>query len=400
MEHKYSDYKFEDFLSDDYFIESIKNPTPKSIAFWGELIQSHLISENEYKMAVSFLQALSVKKQELSNEELTKMFSDFENRIASEKSEKGIFGRYFINYAKIASVIILVFVSTLYLFNSQNDSIRDNEISAIASTLKTDIKPDVTTLSTSEDEEILISEDESSITYSSQGDIHINNGEKVKSKDSLNKADQYNQLYVPKGKRSTLTFADGTKVWVNAGTRVIYPSNFGDDRREIYVDGEIYLDVVKNPDKPFIVKTKDLSIKVLGTSFNVNAYEDNTNTSVVLVNGSVEVDAKTKIVKLQPNQKFTQTDKNLSIENVDVEYYTLWKSGAYKFKQEKLSSVLEALSNYYGVKINCRDNSGNHICSGRLNLKDNVEYILNGFNKMLDIQWTYKNGEYIITNKQ
>ena len=80
------------------------------------------------------------------------------------------------------------------------------------------------------------------------------------------------QLLVPAGKRSMITFPDGTKIWINSGTQLIYPSRFSSSKREIFVNGEVYLEVTKDANRPFIVKTEALDVKVLGTSFNVKAY--------------------------------------------------------------------------------------------------------------------------------
>ena len=102
---------------------------------------------------------------------------------------------------------------------------------------------------------------------------------------------ELNKLVVSYGKRARITLCDGTKIWANAGTVLLYPTYFEDKKREIYVDGEIYIDVTPNPEKPFIIKTSDMGIKVLGTSFNVSAYRDDAEKSIVLVTGKVEVAA-------------------------------------------------------------------------------------------------------------
>ncbi len=83
----------------------------------------------------------------------------------------------------------------------------------------------------------------------------------------------FNQLIVPNGKRSTLALEDGTKMWINAGSRVIYPNKFKKNKREIYVDGEVYMEVARDEERPFVVKTNMLDVQVLGTSFNVMAYK-------------------------------------------------------------------------------------------------------------------------------
>lgn len=100
---------------------------------------------------------------------------------------------------------------------------------------------------------------------------------------------KYNQIITAKGKRSQLQLSDGTMLWVNSATRVIYPTQFSETEREIYVDGEIYIEVAKENKRKFIVKTKDFSVQVLGTKFNVSSYENNAISKVLLVEGKVSV---------------------------------------------------------------------------------------------------------------
>lgn len=106
-----------------------------------------------------------------------------------------------------------------------------------------------------------------------------------------------------------LTFSDGSKVWVNAGTRVIYPTEFEKDKREIYVDGEIYIEVARDEERPFYVRTKDMNVRVLGTKFNVTAYESEPIRSVVLAQGCVQVETtQTPKAILAPNQMFSSVE--------------------------------------------------------------------------------------------
>ena len=113
----------------------------------------------------------------------------------------------------------------------------------------------------------------------------------------------------------------------NAGSRVIYPALFAKDKREIVVEGEVYLDVRKDPSRPFIVKTKEFEVKVLGTQFNVCAYEEDSEASVVLVEGKVEVQTETGNEKttLAPNQLIAVSEGGTSVKEVDVFEYICWK---------------------------------------------------------------------------
>lgn len=126
------------------------------------------------------------------------------------------------------------------------------DIATFAVQTKTELPAtEETLLILAEDKVVSLKEKETTITYDS---VAIKANEENISKKELA---VYNQLVIPRGKRSVLTFSDGSKVWVNAGTRVIYPTEFEKDKREIYVDGEIYIEVARDEERPFYVRTKD-----------------------------------------------------------------------------------------------------------------------------------------------
>ena len=186
---------------------------------------------------------------------------------------------------------------------------------------------------------------------------------------------EFNKLVVSYGKRARVTLCDGTKIWANAGTVLLYPTHFEDKKREIYVDGEIYIDVTPNPEKPFIIKTSDMGVKVLGTSFNVSAYREDVEKSVVLVTGKVEVTASNgESVRILPNDRFRQSTDKYVVDKVNVEDYVSWKEGRLSFKNTELGGILKQLSRYYNVRIDY-DKQQQITCSGKLNLDDTIEQI-------------------------
>lgn len=159
---------------------------------------------------------------------------------------------------------------------------------------------------------------------------------------------------------------------------MIYPAKFTDHSREIFVEGEVFLDIVHDEKKPFIVKTRRMEVTDLGTQFNVSAYDNESNCLVVLVKGKVEVQTKRKRKStLSPNQLFlydNASDKN-TILNVNTQDYVAWKDGYYQFSQQKLDVVLEKLCKYYGVKIQWDDKVGELTCSGKLDLKEEMDKV-------------------------
>jgi len=155
----------------------------------------------------------------------------------------------------------------------------------------------------SEQKTVRLEEKKSSIRYDA-AEIHIN--EDARKPITKKEVAAFNQLLVPYGKQTTLTLADGTRVWVNAGSRLIYPSAFDDDRREIYAEGEIYIEVTHDAARPFTVHTGKMDVRVLGTRFYVSSYGRDRTQEVVLRSGSVNVapaDAPEHGIRIEPDQR-------------------------------------------------------------------------------------------------
>ena len=222
--------------------------------------------------------------------------------------------------------------------------------------------------------EMNIGSEESQIDYTTSGKIIVD-------RDTIeNRTNdftvRYNQVVVPHGKRTRLRLSDGTAIYVNSGTRVVYPLHFGTGNREIYVEGEAYLEVAHDKDRPFIVRTGNIDVKVLGTKFNVFAYEGE-QPSVVLVDGSVDVSTATAHRRIRPGQKISANGEALTAaERVNVESYISWIRNELVYDNESLTSVFRRLQTYYGLKfdIGC-DISRMHV-SGRLSLAENPSDVL------------------------
>lgn len=197
----------------------------------------------------------------------------------------------------------------------------------------------------------------------------------------------YQQLITPPGQRSMVILADGTRAYVNANSRLVYPTVFKPERREIYVEGEVYLEVSRDEQRPFVVRTHEMEIEVLGTKFNLSAHPDEEEKSVVLVSGLVRIAAKGKQqgIVLQPNQRYAQYKGTSEVKCVDASVYTLWTQGLYAFEHEPLRQILSRLERYYGVHISCDDAVANLTCSGKLDLKENVSRLLKELSGALPI---------------
>ena len=161
----------------------------------------------------------------------------------------------------------------------------------------------------------------------------------------------YNTLIVPRGYTYHLVLSDGTKVWLNADTRLRYPSMFPQDARLVTVEGEAYFEVASDAVRPFIVQSNHASIKVLGTAFNINTYEN--NIAATLVQGKIVVHHKGDSTYLHPGQQLLSKAPydNASVRTIDTEIYTAWKDGELIFAETTLEDICRRLERIYNYKI-------------------------------------------------
>jgi len=237
-------------------------------------------------------------------------------------------------------------------------------------------------------------ENEETIIQTETGDLLVGDQSKLQASEITT---EYLTVVVPKGRRTTVKFSDGTIAWVNSGSKLIYPKVFGEKSRNISVDGEIYLEVARNENKPFYVHTKGFDVEVLGTKFNVNAYGDDSRNSVVLVDGSVEVLANNTRNRLHPNQAFLSENNVYKILSVDVYPHIAWKEGVMKLNGETLSEIMKRLSRYYGIEIHFDEKFGKERYVGKLNMKDSIEHVLHSLSLSTPFKYTWKDNAIYIT---
>lgn len=170
--------------------------------------------------------------------------------------------------------------------------------------------------------------------------------------DSMNRVveeEKYNTLTVPRGGEFSLELADGTRVWLNAESSLRYPVHFVGDERKVEMEGEVYFEVAKNKEKPFIVTANGVDIRVLGTSFNVSAYRDKVVTT--LVEGKVQLEKEGKRVVLSPDQQGIWVGRDFEVKVVDARNYTLWKEGIFYFEDVDLETILDDMARWYNVNV-------------------------------------------------
>lgn len=256
----------------------------------------------------------------------------------------------------------------------------------------------------SNDKTVHIDKDTVGIVYTPEGNIRINKdvaevGKVETGKDGSEK-DNFNQIIVPKGKYTQLTLADGTRMHVNSGTRVVYPRVFGDRHREIYVEGEVFLDVTPDKKRPFHVKTSQFEVEVLGTSFNVNSYKQRTEGEVVLVEGSVKLfDKHNNQVLLKPDNLITVRDGQAGkVKQVNARDYTAWINGLLILHDEPLMKVFEKLERFYAVSIVIDPSIQTEIVDGKLDLRLSLPELIRMISVVVPIDYQSNNGTYYINS--
>ena len=398
MFRDYSKYQLADYLTDDYFIDSMLNPTPETEEFWKECIDDGKIEINEFISAFMNLKNLHENKVEVPSERIDFIF----DRIQTTNNSRNKKTIYFKNFRYIAVACSIIGIISISLFNylkiHQKDSNQQIADFARENIIHTQ-QPNHEIQVVSGSQTLAVKGVQAKVEYDQNGKLKVNKQAVAVNQSivAVKPTAIYNQLRVPYGKRAFLTLSDGTTLWVNTGTTVIYPTTFAKEKREIFVEGEVYAEVFHDAKRPFIIKTEKIDVQVLGTVFNVTAYKEDKQTNVVLVSGSVNVKPKNgKATIMKPNQLFAYTEKASTLSNVDVENYTSWHIGVYVFKNEPIENILLRLSRYYNVTMKLPTYASGISCSGKLELKDDLNQLLNGLTEITSMNFAVKKDEYQI----
>src|SRR5699024_4700831 len=253
---------------------------------------------------------------------------------------------------KVAAAILILLMSgsAIYFFNSKNALTEPQE--KIAKSITAPI-PNIHPGSTKAvlqagNSQVVLSNTDTSFTLAGNK-VNINNG-------AVNIEEQAPVEYtlkVPRGGTYSLVLADGTKVWLNAGSKLTYPSQFSGNMREISLTGEAYFEVATNAQHPFIVHTRQQEIKVLGTSFNVQAYLDNKTNTTTLVEGKVAVHKGKEQWLLKPGQQIETNRLGSSVlhKNVNMSEIIAWKNGYFRFDKANIQTIMKRLSRWYDIDV-------------------------------------------------
>jgi hypothetical protein len=384
---KYKTFTAQDFVFDDHFREILAGKLAPNYSI-AQLKQDLPEKSLEIDLAVNIIKDLDVTVHENSDTRKSELWG----KVVAKRSRE-----IRLNLLRYAAVVFLVIGSGFFtLFLTQNKS----EIDKFASSQNIPVGKEVS-LVMSDGEQIHINNKESKIQYNHLGtSILVDDTIQL---EQNNDTDGFNQMIVPYGKRSYLLLSDGTKVWINSGSRLVYAPQFTGDTREVFLEGEAYFEVAKDANKPFYVRTDAFTINVLGTKFNVKAYKDDKEYTTVLVEGKVSMKVQdqffSKDAILAPNQKMTliKGQSDFQRSNVDdTGFYTNWIYGYLEFKNANLSDVLKSIQRYYNIDIELNTKGQSSIVSGKLDLKSEPDRILNGLALLSHTKIIKSDNKYVV----
>jgi ferric-dicitrate binding protein FerR (iron transport regulator) len=190
----------------------------------------------------------------------------------------------------------------------------------------------------------------------------------------------YNTLTTPRGGQFQVVLPDGTQVWLNSASTLTYPVVFTGKKREVVLKGEAYFEVKQQASQPFLVNAGDVNIHVLGTGFNVMAYEEEGRVATTLVEGSVAVSDRdnTNRVLLLPRQQagLLRNERRFTVRQPDMEQVLAWKNGYFSFEKTDLRAIMRQIERWYNVKVEYRGVIGEIVLTGRVSRKEYASQLL------------------------
>ena len=403
MEEKYLKYSIEDFTHDLKFIKWVKGG--KNQNDWETLIEKNPELTSKIETAKIIVNAFQSSVKDVKEEEMHSVWRNIEVFYISQHKENKMLRirKMMLRYAAMLTLLIVLGSVMSYFYFNRDNKFPDSEIPSSASNNAKLILPG--------GEEILLKEKQSELEFDAAGNQIKIDQEKVIDYGNESPSNEMAQVIVPYGKRSDIRLPDGSKVWLNAGSKLIFPQKFTNNKkRHVYLQGEAYFDVSRNEEVPFVVTLDNIDVTVLGTEFNMNDNNYNGQLEIVLVEGGISLKENKNIksllkkeIKLKPNQKaiYNKTDDRIEVESdVDVTYFTSWKEGIIEFRRENITNVFKQLSKYYNVKfVTEKSVELNRKISGKLDLKESFNDVMKVVTDAAPITYRIEEGTVYVNSK-
>lgn len=336
-----------------FYLGRCSEKDKKELAAWVNESEKHLL---EFKEVIGACQRLHLKfVRELSEDMKSQVIKECWKRTRTRNRFQ--WGRRF---AVAATIALLMGISVFYYMFSQEQE--TGKFSQNVSSQEFKPGQQVAVL-------VLESGDEIELSGDDKRELRIGNGVVLKQnliclkEDSVgtNKQEaegkvEYNTIRVPQGGEYNVTLADGTMIWMNSESELKFPVRFVDGVREVYLEGEAFFEVTPDSTRPFVVKTNDIRVEVLGTSFNIKAYKNEADVAATLFTGKVcmapLVDTTNRVVLSVGEQAcWNQQKKLLNVSEVNLDRVMAWRKGVFMFSAENIDAVMHQIERWYGVKF-------------------------------------------------
>lgn len=323
------------------------------------------------------------KSNTANEEELLKgrMLAKINEQIAPRRSKS--YKRLYWG-AAAAAVILMVFSAGLYLFsNTSADRLVNNKIDIGPGTNKAIlILADGSKIALNDADTGLIARESGiSIRKTADGQLVYDASGKIMAGEET----AINTIETPRGGQFMINLPDGSKVWLNAASRLTFPAAFKGNERRVELIGEAYFEIAKDKDAPFTVVSGKQAVEVLGTHFNINSYSDESSINTTLLEGSIKISdlSSGQSLLLKPGEQ-ARVGEGIEVSAGDSEAATAWKEGYFKFNNEDIGSIMRKLSRWYDLDISYQKDFTNHHYIGTISRFENVSQVL----EMLELTGT------------
>ena len=220
---------------------------------------------------------------------------------------------------------------------------------------------------------------------------------------ALSSMPEWHTLRIPKGGEYKIVLDDGTEIWLNSASELKYPAHFVGNERRVQLTGEAYFQVARNEAAPFIVETRDMDVKVLGTSFNVRDYQDENFLETTLVNGKVAFERGGNYSYLKPGEqlRLNKEDGKTTVETVDVLLYCSWKDGRFVFEKQRLEVIMNTIARWYNINVFYESSSVKDILfTGNIKRYSDLEQVVNMLKLINKIDIEIKDRNVFVRNNE
>lgn len=390
---EYKNYSVEDFLAEESFQQYCAGSNKKVVTFWEDILKQEPQIEETFNEAIGMYNLLNANQGNLlqQTERLKK-------RIQPDQDIKPIKRIPIYRWWAAAAISLLLASGSYFYFRrSYQKQIAKTETQP---GIKNDVAPggNRAVLKLADGTQIIL-DSANNGTLTQQGNtkiIKLNNGELAYSPSGDEGKVLYNTISTPKGGQFQIVLSDGTKVWLNAASSLKFPASFAGKERNVELTGEGYFEVAKNPSMPFNVTVGEMKVQVIGTHFNINAYNDEAIIKTTLLEGSVKVSTSDyQSAVLKPNQQAqlqTTNYKLQTVNNVDVSEAMAWKDGFFEFEDMEIPVIMRQIERWYDVSIEYKHTGDTEKFGGRISRNLSLASVL----KLLDVRFRLEGNKLII----